>query len=338
MNISQHRTLAIIVTFASCLAITLGGCVSSAPTQNTLSPEPSTIDRLTSDVRILSTTYADRNASNRAVLNDSGMWIAKRFGEIGYAVDLEPVPTTQGQTAFNVFTQITGTTNPDEIIVLGAHYDAEVNTPGADDNASGVAVLLELARRFADNPQPRTIRFIAYTNEENSNSRDGGQSTSTNGMGSYFSAKNSKDRNENIIAMLSLEMLGYFSDEPNSQTYPFPPEMAAQLGMDLPTTGNFVGIVGRTADTPLIMQLAESMTQAGTIPVVAAPLPPMVRAIYRSDHANYWMQGYPAAMITDTSEYRTPHYHTPSDTIETLDFRKMAACVEAIEVAVRSTN
>lgn len=313
------------------------GC--SSPQQLPQNQPPTTaVDRLESDVRILTTTYAQRNANNRGVLNDSGIWIASRFAEYGYAVDLEPVPTTQGQTAFNVFTQIIGTTYPDEIIVLGAHYDAEVNTPGADDNASGVAVLLELARRFADNPQQRTIRFIAYTNEENSNSRDGRSApgTNNNGMGSYFSAKNSKDRNEHIIAMLSLEMLGYFSDEPNSQRYPFPPEMGEQLGMTLPTTANFVGIVGRTADTPLITQLAQSMSQANTIPVVAAPIPPMITAIYRSDHANYWMQGYPAAMITDTSEFRNPHYHTPRDTIETLDFNRISASVDSIESAIRS--
>ncbi|MGJ8635246.1 MAG: M28 family peptidase [Phycisphaerales bacterium] len=345
LNLSTPtRFCAVFLLMISTLMLSVGCNAPQQLSQN--QPPMSVTDRLESDVRILTTTYADRNANNRGVLNDSGMWIASRFAEYGYAVDLEPVPTTQGQRAFNVFTQITGTTYPDEIIVLGAHYDAEVNTPGADDNASGVAVLIELARRFAKNPQQRTIRFIAYTNEENSNSRDGrsapGTSPNThpnnNGMGSYFSAKNSKDRNENIIAMLSLEMLGFFSDEPNSQTYPFPRDMGEQLGMTLPTTGNFVGIVGRTADTPLIMQLAQSMTQANTIPIVAAPIPPMVTAIYRSDHANYWMQGYPAAMITDTSEYRNPHYHTPRDTIETLNFVKMAGCVDALEAAVRSLS
>ncbi|MBO6514622.1 MAG: M28 family peptidase, partial [Phycisphaerales bacterium] len=260
------HTTALIVILATAL-VSISGC-ASVPQSASVANEQTAESRLWDDVNTLTTTYSDRNANNRGVLNDSGMWIASRFAEYGYAVDLEPVPTTQGQTAFNVFTQITGTVYPDEIIVLGAHYDAEVNTPGADDNASGVAVLIELARRFADSPQQRTIRFIAYTNEENSSSRDGrsapGTSPSThpnnNGMGSYFSAKNSKDRNENIVAMISLEMLGFFSDEPNSQTYPFPRAMGEQLGMTLPTTGNFVGIVGRTADTPLIMQLAQSMT------------------------------------------------------------------------------
>lgn len=332
----QFRPFLLLIGFYSALAVSMLGCVGTTPTSREI--ETTTEARLWDDVHTLTTTYAQRNANNRGVLNDSGMWIASRFAEYGYAVDLEPVPTTQGQTAFNVFTQITGTTYPDEIIVLGAHYDAEVNTPGADDNASGVAVLLELARKFADSPQERTIRFIAYTNEENSNSHDGRSAPNTpknnNGMGSYFSAKNSKDRNENIVAMLSLEMLGYFSDESNSQTYPFPAEMGEQLGMTLPTVANFVGIVGRTADTPLIMQLAESMTQANTIPVVAAPIPPMITAIYRSDHANYWMQGYPAAMITDTSEYRNPHYHTPRDSIETLDFVRMTEVVEALHLAI----
>ncbi|MFK7758948.1 MAG: M20/M25/M40 family metallo-hydrolase, partial [Phycisphaerales bacterium] len=280
------RTLSTVLVLLSLpLCWSVGGCTSSTTTSpSSNSPSPgmvSTQDRLRADVGVLSTTYADRNANTRSILNDSGVWIGKRFAESGYGVDLEQVPTTEGQTAFNVVAEIKGTTNPSEILVLGAHYDAEVNTPGADDNASGVAVLLELARRFANNPQQRTIRFIAYTNEENSNSADGARAGLANGMGSLTSATNSKARNENIVAMLSLEMLGYFSDAPNSQTYPFPAEMGDQLGINLPTTANFIAIVGRTIDTPLITQLAESMTTADTIPIVAAPLPPMVTAIYR---------------------------------------------------------
>jgi len=313
------------------LALTLAlisGCVSSSGSSNQ-SRSVTTAHRLAADVETLVYDYPGRSAWDRQTLNNAGLWIVKRFQAMGYEVTLEPVPNADGSEGFNVIAQLTGTTHPDEIIVIGAHYDAEVKTPGADDNASGVAVMLELAARFASTPQPRTIRWIGFTNEEGTSSRGAK-------MGSRISAENSKHRGENIIAMLSLEMLGYYSDEPNSQTYPFPREMGAQLGMTLPTVGDFIGIVARTHDTPLVTQLAQSMSLAGAIPVVAAPLPPQVQAIYRSDHANYWMQGYPAAMITDTSEYRTPHYHKMSDTPETLDFDRMAVVADALDQAVRS--
>jgi Zn-dependent M28 family amino/carboxypeptidase len=319
-----------------CIALLQSACGS---VQDRSNPTSTTEARLWDDVHTLTTRFPNRNATNRDQLAKSGGWIANQFVAMGLQVDLAPTPAlpiSDRPQDMNIIAEIPGTTNPDEIIVLGAHYDTELNTPGADDNASGVAVMIELARRFANNPQPRTLRFIAFTNEENSNSREAAGKGQSNGMGSLTTALASKMKGENIIAMLSLEMLGYYSDEPNSQNYPFPPQMGEQLGMTLPTTGNYIGIVGRFADRPLITQLAESMSEAGTIPVVAAPLPPMVTAIYRSDHANYWMQGYPAVMITDTSEYRNPHYHKPSDTIETLDFVKMAACTEALDSAVRS--
>ncbi len=324
MNIA-HRPIAVVFLLAFSTVL---GCTTVQSRPSTL---PTAAARLEADVRTLTTRFPHRNATDREQLNAAGAWIANRFVRLGYQIEFEPLPVPVKGEAWstNTIATLVGTTHPDEIIVIGAHYDTEVNTPGADDNASGVAVMLELAARFSRNPQPRTIRFIGFTNEENSNSAN-------TGMGSLTSARNSKERGDNIIAMLSLEMLGYFSDAPNSQTYPFPPKMAAQLGLDLPTTGDFIAIVARTNDAALVAQVAESMTQAGTIPVVAAPLPAQVRAIYRSDHANYWMQGYPAAMITDTSEYRNPHYHKMSDTPGTLDYGRMAAVADALEVAVRS--
>lgn len=334
------KTQLIFMILVLSASVLVSGCTSPQRAQQT-DRSSTTEQRLWNDVHTLTTEFPNRNATDRDQLARAGGWIANQFVAMDLQVDLAPTPAlplSDRSPDLNIIAELPGTTRPDEIIVIGAHYDTEVNTPGADDNASGVAVMLELARRFANNPQQRTIRFIAFTNEENSNSADAAGRGQSNGMGSLTTALSSKMKGENIIAMMSLEMLGYFSDEPNSQTYPFPAEMGEQLGMTLPTTGNFVGIVGRTADTPLITQIAQAMSEANTIPVVAAPIPPMITAIYRSDHANYWMQGYPAVMITDTSEYRNPHYHTPRDTIETLDFGRMAACVEAVEGAVRSVG
>ncbi len=303
----------------------LGGCVSGGGVSR--EADIPTAQRLEQDVRMLSEGYPGRSAWDREMLNASGMWVASRFEEMGYAVVLEAVPNADGSEGFNVIAELAGTGLADEIVVVGAHYDAEVKTPGADDNASGVAGMLELARRFAGRPMSRTIRFIGFTNEEGSSSRGGR-------MGSRISADNSNARAEKIVAMMSIEMIGYFSDEPDSQRYPFPPEQAAALGLGLPTVGNFIAVVGRFADQALIEQMGLAMVESGSTPVVPVALPPQVQALYRSDHANYWFNGYTAVMVTDTSEYRTPHYHKMSDTAGTLDFVRMSGVVDGLAGAV----
>lgn len=326
----MHQTpkIVLVFCFVNLLVVSLlVGCVASSRTGPSNSPQ-STASRLHSDVRVLSEEYGGRSANNRGMLNDAGVWIGKRLASMGYSVDMEPVKTAVGPAGFNVVAELKGTTQPREIVIVGAHYDAEVQTPGADDNASGVAGMLELARRFVGQPMDRTIRFVAFTNEENSNSAGGT-------MGSSIHAKGCSDRREKIVAMLSLEMLGYYSDEPDSQRYPFPTEMAAQLGMELPSVANFIGIVGRLEDRALIEELSSAMISAGTIDVVPAALPRTIIAISRSDHALFWLRGYTAVMVTDTSEYRNPHYHKAGDTIETLDFERMAGTVEALAVGVR---
>lgn len=277
---------------------------------------------------MLSETYANRNANDRETLDESGRWVGKRLWSMGYEAILEQVNDEKPERGFNVVAELRGTTRPEEIIVIGAHYDAEINTPGADDNASGVAAMLELARRFAGSPMDRTVRWIGFTNEESSNSAGGV-------MGSFAYARGARSRNESIVAMMSLEMLGYYDETPGSQTYPFDTAMAERLGMNLPDTGDYIGIVGRFEDRDLVERIGASMRQSGRANVVEAPLPAMVRAIWRSDHGNFWISGYNAVMITDTSEFRTPHYHKPSDTIDTLDFERMAGVVDALEDAIR---
>jgi Zn-dependent M28 family amino/carboxypeptidase len=307
----------------------LGGCVAGGGIER--EADLPTAVRLEQDVRVLSEGYGGRSAWDRDRLNAAGYWVASRLESIGYFVALEAVPNGDGSEGFNVIAELAGTALPDEIVVVGAHYDAEVKTPGADDNASGVAGMLELARRFAGRPMARTVRFVGFTNEESSNSRGGK-------MGSRVSAANSKARGEKIVAMMSLEMIGYFSDEPDSQRYPFPPEMAAQLGMELPTVADYIGVVGRFADRALIERMGSAMVEVGSISVVPVALPAQVPALYRSDHANYWLAGYTAVMVTDTSEYRFPHYHQMGDVADALDFGRMSGVVDALEGAVREVG
>lgn len=326
MTLHTLRSAALVP--ALLLLLPLVGCAAGARVDEQSPAEQRTQDRLREDVRTLSVGYADRNAEDRDTLDRAGRWIAQRLESMGYRVRLEQVDRDRPERGFNVVAELLGTARPGEIVLIGAHYDAEVGTPGADDNASGVAAMLELARRFADAPGDRTIRWVGFTNEENSNSRGGV-------MGSFAYARDAKGRNEAIVAMMSLEMLGYYDDTPGSQRYPFDSDMAARLGMELPDTGDFIGVVGRFEDRDLVSQISASMRSSGRANVVEAALPAMVRAIWRSDHGNFWLMGYNAVMITDTSEYRTPHYHQPSDTIETLDFDRMTGVVDALEVAIR---
>jgi Zn-dependent M28 family amino/carboxypeptidase len=306
----------------------LSGCTAGPRVGEQTESARTTHERLYSDVQMLSMTFAERNAGDRDTLDESGRWVGERLSSMGYAVDLARVNERNPRRGFNVVAELTGTTRPDEIIVIGAHYDAERNTPGADDNASGVAAMLELARRFADSPMDRTIRWIGFTNDEASNSAGGV-------MGSFAYARDALARNDSIVAMMSLEMLGYYDDTPGSQKYPFDSTLAQRLGMDLPDTGDYIGIVGRFEDRDLVERIGASMRSSGRANIVEAPLPAMVSAIWRSDHGNFWITGYNAVMITDTSEFRTPHYHQPSDTIDTLDFDRMAGVVDALEVAIR---
>ncbi|HEX2236918.1 MAG TPA: M28 family peptidase, partial [Gammaproteobacteria bacterium] len=211
----------------------------------------------------------------------------------------------------------------DERIVVGAHYDSvAANVPGADDNASGVAGLIELARLLGQATLPMKIELVAYTLEE-------GQHFRTQRMGSAVHAHSLKERGVPVRAMLSLEMLGYFTDVPDSQHYPHP-----LLKLFYPSRGNFIAVVGKL-DQPLIVRRVKSaMRDASKLPVYSINAPLWVPGIDFSDHRNYWDAGYDAVMITDTAFYRNPNYHTPHDTPDTLDYTRMAMVVQGVYAAV----
>jgi Zn-dependent M28 family amino/carboxypeptidase len=192
-------------------------------------------------------------------------------------------------------------------IVIGAHYDAVPGTPGADDNASGVAVLLELARAIAQQPLRFPLRLIAFDLEE------------FGMVGSTAYAQDLVTQQQAIRLMLSLEMLGYCSQEPNSQQYP------AGLERFYPDRGNFIGVIG---NLPTLLDMQHFSRHFRRTGVPAEWLPAgmkgqLVRATRLSDHAPFWDRGYRAMMITDTAFMRNPHYHQPSDRLETLDLSFM---------------
>jgi peptidase M28-like protein len=193
-------------------------------------------------------------------------------------------------------------------IVVGAHYDTVPGSPGADDNASGVAVLIELAALAAR--ERLSVRFVAFANEEM-------PFFSTAEMGSTAWARSARQRGERIT-MLSLEMLGYYRDAPGSQRYPAP------LGWFYPDRGDFIAFVGDLGARPLVRRAIAAFRNSAEFPSEGLAAPAFVPGVTWSDHWSFRQQHYPAIMVTDTAFYRYPHYHLPSDTPEKLDYERMA--------------
>lgn len=282
-----------------------------------------TAARLEEAVRILALEHPERNTFNpmrtaaavaylRGRLEDTGLSTTETTVSFGAAADActNLAVTAPGERATPV-------------IVVGAHYDAYCETPGADDNASGVAAILELAARFAATPAPLPIRFELYGNEEPPHFM-------TERMGSHIAAQAARERDDDIRAMLSLEMLGYFDDTEGSQKYPPP------LSSFYPSRGDFIAIVGNMRSRALVRSAVGAWRSNTPFPVYGCALPESIPGIGYSDHRSYWQAGYRAAMITDTSFYRNPHYHTRADTPDTLDYPRFARVVDAIEHTIRA--
>ncbi len=212
-----------------------------------------------------------------------------------------------------------------ERIVVGAHYDAAFLTPGADDNASGVAVLLELARLLGRSPPRRTVELVAWTLEEP-------PFFGTGDMGSAVHAAELAKARSRVAGVISLEMVGYFRDQPGSQV--IPEGISLPPLPPIPDRGDFIAVAGREADAPFINTLVEGMKGEKGLPVVALPLPESGVRIQLSDHRNYWPHGFPAVMVTDTSYLRNPNYHQASDLPDTLDYRRMALLAQALHRAL----
>ena len=267
-------------------------------------------DRLRRHVERLAGEIGERNVWRPAALEAASLHIAKSLGEGNQRVSVEPYKAA-GHTVCNVWAERPGAAHPDEIVVVGAHYDSVSGSPGANDNASGVAAVLEIARLLAGRRLPRTLRFAAFVNEEPpfSFSPD---------MGSFHHARQARERGENIVAMLSVETIGYYSDVPGSQAYPFP------LGLFYPDTADFVGFVGDLRSRKLVRQAVASFRRHTAFPSQGAAVPGNIPGVGWSDHWSFWQAGYRAIMVTDTALFRYPAYHTAEDTPEKLDYDRMA--------------
>ncbi len=288
-----------------------------------LSEEESAIrDELKRDVEKLAGDIGERNVSFRyKELVAAVDFIEKSLTEAGYEVKRQDY-NVDNKVCTNIEVEIKGTEKPGEIVIVGAHYDSVYGSNGANDNASGVAGTLALARRFADKKIERTLRFVLFVNEEP-------PFFHTSRMGSWVYAKRCRQRQENVVAMLSLETIGYFTDEPNSQKYPFP------LGLVYPSTGNFIGFVsnmGRSAK--LVRKVIALFREKCKFPSQGGTIPGFIPGIGWSDHWAFWQEGYPGLMVTDTAPFRYPYYHEVDDTPDKLDYERMARVVKGVEEVV----
>ena len=279
---------------------------------------PADQSRLHADVAFLTSLHPARNCYNLESLNKAADYIKAEFEKLRGLVSELPF-TADGRRYRNI---IASFGPPDATrIIVGAHYDVFGDQPGADDNASAVAGLLETARLLALHRLPfrHRIDFVAYPNEEP-------PYFATEHMGSAVHAKSLHAAKVTVHAMLCYEMIGYFSDQPGSQN--FPNEALAKL---YPSTGNFIIVVGKTGQEEFTQRVQQLMQpHAGSLDVQRINLPEDMALAGLSDHRNYWAHGYDAVMINDTSFLRNPNYHQPTDTIETLDFPRMAQVVDGV--------
>lgn len=280
---------------------------------------------LRAHVEMLAGTIGERNVWRYSGLQRAGDYISEVFTEDGYDparqfFDVSQVPVC------NIEAVLRGASRPDEIVVLGAHYDTVPQCPGANDNATGVAALLELSRRFARRPQARSIRFVAFVNEEP-------PFFQTAQMGSVVYANAVKARGDRVVGMLALETMGYYSDAPGSQQYPGP------MTLMYPDTGNFIGFVSNVASGRLLIKARRAFKERSRFPLQAAVLPAGVPGVGWSDHWSFWQAGYPAMMVTDTAPFRYPWYHSAADTPDKICFDRFGEVVDGLEhVAMRIAN
>jgi Zn-dependent M28 family amino/carboxypeptidase len=277
--------------------------------------------RLEAHVRMLSETLVPRDAAHPDQLDQVAAYVHEEFVRTHATVVDQPF-----QVGGIPYRNVVARYGPDtrERVVVGAHYDAAGPYPGADDNASGVAGLLELASALGKTSLPGTVELVAYTLEE-------APFFGTAHMGSAVHAHALRDQGVKVRAMFSLEMIGYFTEAADSQKFPLP-----WFSWWYPSTGNFIAVVGKLGQGGLARRIEQAMAQAGSLPVFSLTAPRAVPGVGLSDHMNYWQLGYPAVMITDTAFYRNPHYHTRTDTADTLDYRRMAQVVEGVYAAVKT--
>ena len=302
--------LGVIVTGSVAYMIVMPGRSFSGSLPRLSAEETQTSANLRRHVNYLAGTIGERNMITYPSLLKAAQYIEDTFKGFGYQVHSQEYGV-EGRKVRNLIGEIPGSTRPGEIVVIGAHYDTVPDCPGADDNTSGVAVLLELARLLKDSHPARTIRLIAFVNEEPPYFQ-------TENMGSLVYARQARRLKENIVAAVAFDMLGMYSEAEGSQHYP------EGFKWFYPSQANFIAFVSNLSSRDLVRDAVHSFRATTQFPSEGSALPAWIQGVGWSDHWSFWQEGYPAIMVTDTSFFRNPRYHEPSDKPETLDFDGMA--------------
>lgn len=277
---------------------------------------------LISTVNYLSNDIGERSYLDVSKLNRTAAYIEGKFRSYGCNVKKQSF-TYKSNTYHNIICEAKGTNAANNgMLIIGAHYDTVTGTPGADDNASGVAGLLELARLTASKPFQKTVRFVAFSLEEP-------PVFMTKHMGSYIYAKSLKQEGIDVYGMVALEMLGYYNDRKDSQFFPLP-----FFRWFYPDRGNFIAFVGNISSSRFTKKIKGYFMAESSLPVESLNSVSIIPGVNFSDHLNFWEFGYPAFMITDTAFYRNPNYHAPGDLASTLDYKRMAELIAGLYKAL----
>lgn len=280
--------------------------------------------RLSGHVRYLSATIGERNVHSAGSFEAITDYLEQNLVHAGYTVTEQPY-RVEGHVVANLEAQLLGSEKSEAAVVVGSHDDSVGGTVGANDNASGVAATLELARLLKGNKLRRTVRFVVFVNEEPPYFQ-------TEQMGSLVYAHQLRRDGIPVAAMISLETIGFYSDARGSQKYP------ALVSLFYPSRGNFIAFVGNDESRDLVRRAVRRFRESARFPSEGIAGPPTLPGVGWSDHWSFWQEGYPAIMITDTAVFRYPYYHTALDTADKVDFEKMARVVDGVRNVVASLS
>ena len=272
--------------------------------------------RLHHHVWTLAGEIGEHNVFHPEALLAAQSYITETWRSQGFEV-AEQLFQVEGVRCANLEVTLPGTEQPEAIILIGAHYDSVIGAPGANDNGSGVAALLEISRLMGAERLPCTFRFVAFANEEMPFFNTGDQ-------GAVRYAQAARRRGDDIRLMLCLETIGYYRDEPGSQDYP------ALFRFFYPNRGNFLALVSNFRSRQMMLRLVKQFRASSDFPLEHVATSPMVPGVAWSDHAAFWREGYPAVMATDTAFYRYPYYHTAQDLPDKLQYGAFARVTEGL--------
>ena len=275
-----------------------------------------TSNALRAHVTRLAGEIGERNVLRPRALAAAAQYISSTWRAQGYRLCVDEY-TVDGVPCANLAVARIGSAKPERIILVGAHYDTVSGSPGANDNGSGVAAMLELSRRFASLSPALTVRFVAFVNEEPPFFR-------TSRQGSMVYAAKARGRNDDIRVMLALETMGCYSDVPGSQRYP------PLFRWFYPDRGNFIGFVANLQSRQVMRRLARLFRDGSDFPLETVATLSTVPGVSWSDHRSFWKYGYRAVMVTDTAFYRYPYYHTPADTPDKVAYHELARVTDGL--------